>query len=142
MAERHERGLIDTSVVITLERTDPRSLPEELAVSSVTLAELAAGPHAARDGAERAARQERLQRVEALFDSLPFDDDAARAYGRIYAAVVDAGRKARGARVVDLFIAAVALANNLPLYTQNVADFQHLDALITVVAPTMTSMPE
>jgi hypothetical protein len=132
---RHERGLLDTSVLIELENIDPDSLPRQLAISAVTLAELAAGPHATNDVEERARRQDRLQRVEATFDPLPFDDDAARAYGRTYAAVVSAGRKARGARVVDLFIAAIAVANGLPLYTTNVDDFDHLGDLIDVIAP-------
>ncbi len=133
-----ERGLIDTSVVIDLERVDPTSLPAELAVSAITLAELAAGPHATDDLAERSRRQDRLQRVEATFDPLPFDDAAARAYGRIYATVVQAGRKARGARVVDLLIASTALANDLPLYTNNIADFSGLGDLLEVRTPTRT----
>src|SRR3954463_591325 len=87
----HQQGLIDTSVVIDLEHLDPDQLPRELAVSALTMAELAAGPHATTDSAERAARQDRLQRAEATFDPLPFDSAAARAYGRIYAAM---GRKA------------------------------------------------
>ncbi|GMQ98346.1 MAG: hypothetical protein BMS9Abin17_0854 [Acidimicrobiia bacterium] len=132
---RHDQGLLDTSVVIELENLDPESLPTELAISAVTLAELAAGPHATDDVEERARRQDRLQRTEATFNPLPFDDAAARAYGRTYAAVVAAGRKARGARVVDLFIAAIALANGLPLYTHNTDDFAHLGDLIEVVAP-------
>jgi predicted nucleic acid-binding protein len=60
------------------------------------MAELAAGLHATGDSDERAKRQDRLQRAEAAFDPLPFDGDAARAYRRIYAAVVATGRKARG----------------------------------------------
>jgi predicted nucleic acid-binding protein len=132
---RHERGLLDTSVLIDLERLDPSSLPRELAISAVTLAELAAGPHATADAGERARRQDRLQRVEAMFDPLPFDSAAARAYGRIYAAVVAGGRKARGARAVDLLIAAVALANDLSLWTYNVGDFEVLGNLLEVVSP-------
>src|SRR5579864_1751004 len=96
----HERGIIDTSVVIDLERIDPGSLPNGLAISAVTLAELAAGPHATADPAERARRQDRLQRTEATFDPLPFDADAARAYGQVFSAVAAGGRKARGARAV------------------------------------------
>lgn len=134
MAERHARGLLDTSVVIDLGRLDPDQLPHELAVSAITMAELAAGPHATSDPDERARRQDRLQRAEATFDPVPFDDQAARSYGRIYAAVLSAGRKARGARAVDLLIAAVATANDLPLYTRNPADFQSLSELVTVVA--------
>jgi predicted nucleic acid-binding protein len=130
---RHARGIVDTSVVIELERISPEDLPAELAVSAVTLAELAAGPHATGDTAERARRQERLQRVEATFDPVPIDAAVARAYGRVYAAIVDAGRKARGRRALDLLIAATALASGLPLYTSNPADFDHLDDLIEIV---------
>ena len=97
------------------------------------MAEPAAGPHATRDTAERARRQDRLQRAEATFDPLPFDGDAARAYGRIDAAIVATGRKARGPRAVDLLIAATALAANPPLYTRNVDDFRGVEHLLTVV---------
>jgi predicted nucleic acid-binding protein len=131
--ERPVRGLIDTSVVVDLERLDPEGLPDELAISALTLAELAAGPHAASDAMERGVRQDRVQRTEAAFDALPFDAAAARAYGRVYSAVASTGRKARGARAVDLLIAATAAAANLPLYTRNVDDFQGLDGLVTVV---------
>jgi predicted nucleic acid-binding protein len=93
-----------------------------------------AGPHAAADAVERARRQERLQYAEATFDPLPFGASSARAYGRIYTAVTAAGRKARGRRAVDLLIAAVALANRLPLYTCNPGDFAALDGLVEVVA--------
>jgi predicted nucleic acid-binding protein len=130
---RRLRGLVDTSVVIDLEAIDPESLPLELAVSAVSLAELAAGPHAADDPAERARRQERLQRVEATSDPLPVDSAVARAYGRIYAAVESAGRKARGRRALDLLIAATALAAGLPLYTRNPDDFGGLEELLDVV---------
>lgn len=134
MAETVERGLIDTSVVIDLEYLDDDALPSELAVSALTFAELAAGPHASDDPAERARRQDRLQRAEVVFDPLPFDAAAARAYGRVYAAVAAAGRKARGPRAVDLLIAATALAHDLPLFTRNADDFRHLDGLIDVIA--------
>jgi predicted nucleic acid-binding protein len=122
-----ERGLLDTSVVIDLDEIEPARLPREAAVSTLTLAELAAGPHAIDDPAERARRQERLQRAEAAFDPLPFDDQAARAYGRIYASTRTSARKPRGARAIDLLIAAVALANDLPLFTRNATDFDHLE---------------
>ena len=130
----HERGIIDTSVVIDLERIDPGSLPNGLAISAVTLAELAAGPHATADPTERARRQDRLQRTEATFDPLPVDGGVARAYGRVYAAVRAAGRQARGRRSFDLVIAATALAHDLPLYTRNPDDFDGVDALLEVVA--------
>ncbi len=131
--QRHARGIIDTSVVIDLERIDLRSLPAELAVSAVTLAELAAGPHATADPAERARRQDRLQRAEATFEPVPIDGAVARAYGRVYAAVAAAARKARGQRALDLLIAATALAAGLPLYTRNAEDFAGLDDLLEIV---------
>jgi len=131
---RHARGIIDTSIVIDLEQIDPSRLPVELAVSSLTMAELAAGPHATNDADERARRQDRLQRAEAVFDPLPFDAEAARAYGRVFAAISATGREARGARAVDLLIAATACAAALPLYTRNFEDFRGLDGIIEVVA--------
>ena len=132
-AARAPQGLIDTSVVIDLEQIDARQLPSELAISALTMAELAAGPHATSDTAERARRQDRLQRAEATFDPLPFDGDSARAYGRIYAAIIATGRKARGPRAVDLLIAATALAANLPLYTRNVDDLRGIEHLLTII---------
>jgi hypothetical protein len=125
--------LIDTSVLIDLDTIRVSALPEEIAISSVSMAELAAGPHATSDPEERARRQDRLQRAEVTFDPLPFDHAAARAYGRIYAAVLTAGRKARGSRAIDLLIAATALAADLPLFTRNAADFRYADGLIVVV---------
>lgn len=126
------RGLLDTSVVIDLHLLSSAGLPRELLVSAVTLAELAQGPSATDDPAERASRQDLLQRVEGTFDPLPFDAAAARAYGRVCAGVRTAGRQPRG-RFPDLQIAAVALANSLPLYTRNPDDFRGLDSLIVLV---------
>lgn len=123
------QGLLDTSVVIALEQVPAGSLPLEPTIAAVTLAELAAGPHATDDTEERARRQDRLQRIEALLDPLPFDAAAARAYGLIYAATRALERKPRGARAVDLLIAATALANDLPLFTRNPGDFDHLGAV-------------
>ncbi len=130
---RPDRGLIDTSVVIGLEQLDSGELPVEVAISCLTLAELAAGPHATEEPEERARRQDRLQRTEAAFDPLPFDAEAARSYGRIYAAITAAGRKARGPRAVDLLIAATAHASSLPLYTRNPDDFRGLEHLLDIV---------
>lgn len=130
---RYGRGLLDTSVIIDMETLESSQLPDEVAVSALTMAELAAGPHAASDPEERGRRQDRLQRAEAAFDPLPFDIDAARAYGRVFSAVMATGRKARGARAVDLLIAATALAAGLPLYTRNGDDFLALDGLVEVI---------
>jgi predicted nucleic acid-binding protein len=126
------KGLLDTSVVIDHDLVDHALLPDESAISSITLAELAAGPHATADGDERARRQDRLQWASATWDAVPFDTDAARAYGRIYAATRAAGRTSQ-TRLADLLIASVAAANALALYTRNPADFDGLDQLVTVV---------
>jgi hypothetical protein len=130
--DRLERALLDTSVVVDLDRLPAEALPMQMAVSAITLAELAAGPAASSDEPERARRQDRLQRVEATFDPLPLDIEAARAYGRVYAAVRAKGRSPRR-RFADLLIAAVALANALPLITRNAADFAGLEELIEIV---------
>lgn len=130
---RRHRGLLDTSAVIAMSRTDRSQLPAEMALSAITLAELVIGPHATDDVQERARRQDHLQRAERTFDPLPFGADAAHAYGRIYAAIAGTGRKARGRRAMDLLIAATALALDIPLFTCNPADFEGLDNLIDIV---------
>lgn len=140
MAERrHDRGLIDTSVVIDLERIDPERLPREPAISAVTLAELAAGPHATDDRAERARRQDRLQRVEATLEPLPVDASVARAYARIFSESVSTGRSGHRRRAFDLLIAATALAAELPLYTRNADDFAGLERILDIVEVSATS---
>lgn len=127
-------GLIDTSVVIDWDDPDlVAQLPDEVAISTITLAELAAGPLLARDPSERARRQSRLQEAESLFAPLDFDRTAARSYGEVVSAVASAGRSHRP-RVADLLIAAVAHANKLPLHTRNPEDFRGLENLITVTA--------
>lgn len=127
-------GLLDTSVVIDWD--DPAvaaALPDEAAVSTVTLAELAAGPHLATTVAEGARRQARLQQVEAAFEPLPFDVTAARSYGQIVAAIAESRRSHRR-RVADMLIAATAHANQLALYTRNADDFVGLSTLVEIVA--------
>ncbi len=128
---RRPRGVIDTSILI--EAPPEADLPEEASVSAITLAELAAGVHATKDVRERAVRQERLQRVEATLEAIPFDAAAARTYGRVFAAVVAGGRKARGKRAIDLLIAATAAAAGLPLYTRNIDDFSGLEDVVEIV---------
>src|SRR5690606_18383749 len=118
--------------VIHLGRIRPEMLPGELAISAVTLAELAAGPHHTPDPVERARRISVLQHAESVFDALPFDVEAARAYGEIVAAVLSVGRTPRR-RVADQMIAAIAAANQLPLYTTNPKDFDGLGELVESV---------
>jgi predicted nucleic acid-binding protein len=126
------RGLLDTSVVVDHDVLDADLLPDESAISAVTLAELAAGPHATDDAEERTRRQDRLQWAAATWDPLPFDADAARAYARVFAATRAAGRSSR-MRVADLLIAATAAAHGLHLYTRNPADLFGLDHILTVI---------
>jgi predicted nucleic acid-binding protein len=126
-------GLLDTNILILRRQIDHARLPDTMSISAVTLAELSAGPHHTDDPAERARRLDVLQRAESEFDPLPFDAEAARAFGRVVAAVLAAGRKPR-ARTADLLIASTAVGNHLPLYTTNPDDFVGLDTLVTVVA--------
>jgi predicted nucleic acid-binding protein len=127
-------GLLDTSVVIDWH--DPAvfaALPDQMAISAITSAELAAGPHLAQTPAEAARRQARLQEVEAAFEPIAFDALAVRSYGLVVAAVVSESRKPR-TRLADLLIAATAHANELDLYTRNADDFKGLADLIRIVA--------
>ena len=126
-------GLLDTSVVIDWdEPAVQRALPEEISVSAITFAELAAGPMLASSVTEQANRQARLQQTEATFEPIPFDAAAARSFGQVVAAVVSTGRTHRS-RMADLLIAAIAHANGLTLYTRNPDDFIGLEALIHVI---------
>jgi hypothetical protein len=129
------RGILDTSTVILLQRlTDATALPSEPSITAVTLAELSVGPLVTDDDNERVARQAHLQQAEADFDPLPFDAGAARAFGRVAASLRRSGRKS-SARAYDAMIAATALANDLPVYTCNPADFGGIDGLEVVAVP-------
>ncbi len=132
---RPVRGILDTSTVILLRRlTDASVLPSEPLITAVTLAELSVGPLVTDEENERAARQAHLQQAEADFDPLPFDAGAARAFGRVAASLRQSGRKA-SARAYDAMIAATAVANGLPVYTCNPADFSGIDELEIVAVP-------
>jgi tRNA(fMet)-specific endonuclease VapC len=129
------RGILDTSTVIQLGRLeDASALPAEPLITAVTLAELAVGPLATQDEGERARRQAHLQQAEADFVPLPFDASAARAFGEVAASLRRSGRKA-AARAYDAMIAAIALANDLPVYTCNPGDFSGIDRLEVVPVP-------
>ncbi|MFL6124314.1 type II toxin-antitoxin system VapC family toxin [Actinophytocola sp.] len=145
----HDQGVLDTNILILRRRVDPAELPNEMAISAITLAELSAGPHQVRpnseqgtydEHAERARRLDVLQRAEHEFDPIPFGVEAARIYGRVTASVVAVGRKPRR-RAIDLMIAATAIAEELPLYTTNPDDFDGLRNLLTVVSVTHPLVP-
>lgn len=127
-------GLLDTNAVVLLGRLDPDDLPRYPVVSVVTLAELSVGPLVTDDPAERAARQARLQETEAAFEPLPVDAAAARAFGRVAADIRRAGRSVEP-RAFDALIAAVAVANDLPLFTCNPRDFDGIGELAVVEVP-------
>ena len=142
--EPPRQGLLDTNVLILRRWIDPADLPDEMAISAITLAELSAGPHQVRPNGEqdlydeheeRARRIEALQRAESEFDPVPFGAEAARVYGRMTAAVITAGRKPRR-RIADLMIAATAIAEALPLYTTNPGGYAGLGKLVRVIPVT------
>jgi predicted nucleic acid-binding protein len=129
------RGILDTSTIILLPRLDDdASLPMEPLITTITLAELSAGPLVARSAGERVARQARLQQAEADFDPIPFDAAAARAFGQVAASLRRAGRTVT-ARAYDALIAASAVAHGLPIYTCNPDDFAGIDGLEVIAVP-------
>jgi predicted nucleic acid-binding protein len=147
--ERPRQGMLDTNILILRRWIGPGELPDEMAISAITLAELSAGPHEVRRGdeqdsydehAERARRLDVLQRAESEFDPVPFDAEAARIFGRVTAAVIASGRRPRR-RVVDLMIASTAIAERLPLFTTNPDDFAGLEALVSIVPVTRPEVP-
>lgn len=122
---RAREGVLDTSAVIALPTLQAEQLPAEPVITCITLAELSVGPLAAASEPERAARQAVLQQAESDFEALPFDEAAARAFGRVASSLRAAGRKPR-ARAYDALIAAVAVSRGLPVFTCNADDFRHI----------------
>lgn len=129
------QGVLDTSTLILLGRiAAAEPLPAEPLITAITLAELSVGPLVAVTESERAARQAHLQQAEADFDPLPFDAAAARSFGQVAASLRRAGRKP-SARAYDAMIAAVCVANGLPIHTCNPDDFAGIDDLVVVDVP-------
>ncbi|MBK8460892.1 MAG: type II toxin-antitoxin system VapC family toxin [Micropruina sp.] len=129
-SDRPERAILDTSVIIA---TDVVPIPGVLAISAITVAELQFGVLVARTASVRAERLRRLSVLQTHFDALPVDEAVAVSYGRLAAAVVDAGRQPRR-RVMDLLIAATAHAHGARLYTRNINDFAGLESLVDITA--------
>ncbi|MGH9230428.1 MAG: type II toxin-antitoxin system VapC family toxin [Acidimicrobiales bacterium] len=126
--------MLDTSTLVLIDRLDPDALPAEPLITTVTLAELSVGALVAASDRERAARQARLQQTEAAFDPLPFDAQAARAFGAVAASLRASGRKS-AARAFDAMIAATALAKGLPVYTCDPRDFEGIDGILVRAIP-------
>lgn len=130
--DRHPEGLLDTCVLIDIARIDDADLPVRPRISTVTLAELGLGIALADNSKTLAFRTERLLEVEHTFDALPLCSAATRRFATMAKLVVAAGRNPKPRRM-DLLIAAIASANDLPLYTANVDDFLELDSVLTLV---------
>lgn len=124
-----QRVILDTSVLIA-HHVAPIS--GWLAISTITLAELNFGVLVAKSAEVRAERLRRLSLLQQRFDALPVDEAVSVSYGRLAAAVVDAGRQPRR-RVMDLLIAATAHAHEARLLTRNGADFTGLEDLVDIV---------
>lgn len=123
------KAILDTSVLIA---ADVPALDGELAISTVSLAELHFGVLVTTDESIRADRLQRLSRLQRRFDALPVDAEVADRYGQLAAAVAGTGRRPRS-RVMDILIAATALAHGARLYTRNSADLVGMEHLLDIV---------
>lgn len=133
MSAPHVAGVLDTSVFIATETgrpLDESRIPEEVATTVVTLAELNVGVLAANSSGIRAQRLATLESV-ADMEALPVDEDAARMWARLLIHLAETGRRVR---INDLWIAAIAASRDLPVITQD-NDFDALDgaANLTVI---------
>ena len=124
------KAILDTSVLVA---THVGELEGQLAISAASLAELHFGVLVTTDAAIRAERLRRLTVLQRSFDALSVDDEVAARYGQLAAAVVAKGRQPRS-RVIDLLIAATALAHDARLYTRNAADLVGIEHLVDIVS--------
>lgn len=125
------RAVLDTSVLIAREqgRALERPLPEDVAISVVSIAELELGVLMARDAQTRGARLRTLSEIRSLGAALPIDERVASAYAQLAANTLIAGRKPR---IHDTWIAATALVNGAEVWTQD-ADFTDFAQTVDVV---------
>jgi predicted nucleic acid-binding protein len=125
------RAVLDTSVLVAREqgRSLKRSLPDDVAVSVVSIAELELGVLMAHDAGTRGQRLRTVTEVRSLTAALPIDERTASAYAQLAANVLGEGRKPR---VHDTWIAATALANDAEVWTQD-ADFSDFADAVPVV---------
>lgn len=135
----HPPGVLDTSTVLRIDELSEGDMPNEPVITTITLAELTAGPLVAQDLEIRSARQMQLQSAESSYgDPLPFDVEAARMFGHVAADLREAGNKGK-ARAFDVLIGAIARADGLPVYTFNPGDFEPITDLEVVALPTTSS---
>lgn len=125
------RAVLDTSVLIAREQARPlqRPLPDDVAISVVSIAELEVGVLVAGDAETRGRRLRTLIEVRSLAGALPIDERLASAYAQLAASVLSRGRRPR---VHDTWIAATALANDAEVWTQD-ADFSDFSESVEVV---------
>jgi predicted nucleic acid-binding protein len=125
------RAVLDTSVFIAREQERPigRPLPQNVAVSVISIAELEIGVMVARDAKTRGQRLRTLADVRALTGTLPIDERTASAYAQLAASVLTEGRKPR---IHDTWIAATALVNDAEVWTQDV-DFSAFAQSVHIV---------
>jgi predicted nucleic acid-binding protein len=124
------RGLFDTSIFIAQEQERVLAkLPDEAAISVMTLAELHVGVLLANGPKARAQRLRTLGLVERNFDPIPIDDPIARVFAEL---VTDARRKRKHPRVVDALVAATAVVNDIPIYSQD-TDFTGMPGLSVIM---------
>jgi hypothetical protein len=124
MSNSHPAGLLDTSVFIATEsgrQLDTSAIPDEVATTVITLAELNAGVLVAANSDIRAQRLATLEAV-ADMETLPVDEQAARTWARLRVYLAETGRRVR---INDLWIAAIAASRGLPVITQD-DDFEAL----------------
>jgi predicted nucleic acid-binding protein len=121
--ESAQRGVLDTSVFIAQETGRPLAeLPDMAAVSVITLAELHLGVLMAQGSAVRAKRLRTLTMVQGAFEPLPIEAEVARTFAEL---VAEARRHGKRPKIMDTWIAATAVAHNLPVYTQD-EDFMEI----------------
>jgi hypothetical protein len=125
------RAVLDTSVLIAREQGRPfqRQLPDQVAISVVSIAELELGVLVAADADTRAQRLRTLSEVRALASALPIDERTASAYAELAARSLAAGRKPR---IHDTWIAATALANQTEVWTHD-QDFTDFAGAVPVI---------
>lgn len=125
------RAILDTSVLIAREqkRQLEHPLPEDVAVSVVSIAELEIGVLVARDAQTRAQRLRTLTEIHSLSAALPIDERTSSAYAQLAASVLLEKRKPR---IQDTWIAATALVNDAEIWTQD-ADFSDFAQAVEIV---------
>lgn len=125
------KAILDTSLLVAESLSHPGY---DVAISSLSWAELGYGIRKEGDPVERARREARVARLRAVLGAgIPFDDAGASAYETVCGLVLAGGREVRG-RAIDLMIAATAAAHGAAVITRNTGDFTGLDGFVTVVA--------